>query len=124
MAKKVTTVKSYPKRVAISLKNPKGVTIVDKHLRHFDGASLNRKQIKNIVSNYSLSKLIYPSVNNLNFSQKKQYDTLIAIWCDFFNKQFPNKARLDPNILKALIASETGFRENPQENKGLSKQQI
>ncbi len=39
------------------------------------------------------------------------------MWTDYFNKKFEANPSLDPDVVKALIASESGFRDDPPENK-------
>lgn len=39
------------------------------------------------------------------------------MWTDYFNKKFNSNPPLDPDVVKALIASESGFRLDPKENK-------
>lgn len=113
---KKTIVRSHSRRVPISEKNPTGTTIVDRHSREYDGQSLDRDQIKAIVKAYPHKNLLFPSVIDLGFRFEKQYDILIAIWCDFFNKKFPASEAIDPNVLKALIASESSFHEVTPKN--------
>jgi hypothetical protein len=46
-----------------------------------------------------------------------QFDHLIAGWTQYWNDIFKPKALLTPNIVKALIASESGFNPNRLANK-------
>lgn len=39
------------------------------------------------------------------------------MWTDYFNKKFKVELPLDPDVVKALIATESGFRADPPENK-------
>lgn len=112
--KKVTIVKEHPRKVPVSKKNPTGITIVDKHPRRLDGTYLDRKEIDKIIQNYDLKKLIYPKSDKLNmYSDSDKYDELIAIWTDYFNKKFPSDSLLDPDVVKALIGSESDFKLDP-----------
>ena len=112
--KKVTTVKEHPRKVPASKKNPTGITIVDKHPRRLDGTYLDRKEIDKIIQNYDLKKLIYPKSDKPNiYSDSDKYDELIAIWTDYFNKKFPSDSLLDPDVVKALIGSESDFKLDP-----------
>jgi Zn-finger nucleic acid-binding protein len=112
--KKVTTVKEHPRKIPVSKKNPTGITIVDKHPRRLDGTYLDRKEIDKIIKNYDLKKLIYPKSDKLNmYSDSDKYDELIAIWTDYFNKKFPSDSLLDPDVVKALIGSESDFKLDP-----------
>ena len=112
--KKVTTVKEHPRKVPVSKKNPTGITIVDKHPRRLNGTYLDRIEVVKIIKNYDLKKLIYPKSGKLNiYSDSDKYDELIANWTDYFNKKFPSDSLLDPDVVKALIGSESDFKLDP-----------
>ncbi|MGE3609136.1 MAG: hypothetical protein AB7I27_06075 [Bacteriovoracaceae bacterium] len=115
--KKVTIVKEYPRKVSASRKNPDGITIVDEHLRRLSGTSLNAKEIEKIFKDYDRKKIIYPASKKLKeYPDADKYDDLIAVWTDYFNKKFPSDALLDPDVVKALIGSESDFRLDPAGN--------
>jgi hypothetical protein len=113
--KKVTTVKEHPREVTVSRKNPTGVTIVDKHSRRLKGTYLDSKEIDETFKNYNKKGLTYPSSKKLlkDYSASDDYDDLIAVWTDYFNKKFPSDALLDPDVVKVLIGSESDFRIDP-----------
>lgn len=111
--KKITTIKEHPRKVPVSKKNPEGITIVDKHPRRLDGTYLDKKEIDKIVKGYDLKKIIHPKSNRLSYSESDKYDELMAIWTDYFNKKFPSDSLLDPDVVKALIGSESGFDIDP-----------
>lgn len=111
--KKITTIKEHPRKVPVSNKNPEGITIVDKHPRRLDGTFLDKKEIDKIVKGYDLKKIIHPKSNRLSYSDSDKYDELMAIWTDYFNKKFPSDSLLDPDVVKALIGSESGFDIDP-----------
>ena len=115
--KKITIVREHPLHVQVSNKNPTGITIRDQHQRRLPGTSLSLEDIKSIFKNYNLSSLIYPNPNKLDFPNGNQYDEIIAVWTDYFNQKFNSISPLHPNVVKALIASESGFRSDPPENK-------
>lgn len=50
------------------------------------------------------------SGKSLGFPQGKKFDQLIIGWCKYWNEILKDEAPLDPNLVKALIASESGFR--------------
>lgn len=110
--KKTTTVHEHPMHVPVSRKNPTGITTRHQHKRRVY-TSTNAEELKEIFSSYSKKKVTYPSTGRLqNFPNSDLFDDLIAVWCDYFNQKFPPKppeAPLDPNIIKALIASESSF---------------
>ena len=53
---KTVIVKEHPRRVPVSKKNPKGRTIVDRHLRHIEGSYLNAKMIDHLTKKYNKKK--------------------------------------------------------------------
>ena len=113
--KKIVTVKEHPRKVPISKKNPKGVTIVDKHPRHLHGTFLDVNEIEKTIQKYSLKKIIYPKSGKLKeYPNSDKYDDLIAIWTDYFNNKFPSDSLLDPDVVKALIGSESDFELDPK----------
>jgi len=110
--KKTTTVHEHPMHVPVSRKNPTGITTRHQHKRRVY-ASTSAEELKQIFANYPKKKIPYPSAGKLTeFKNSDVFDELIAVWCDYFNKKFPPtppEASLDPNIIKALIASESSF---------------
>lgn len=113
----VINVHEHPMHVPVSNKNPSGVTIRDQHLRRVNGTYLNREEIDSVFTNYDRKTLIYPSSKKLDFENCDNYDDIIAVWTDYFNRKFRADPYLDPDVIKALIASESEFIENPPKNK-------
>jgi hypothetical protein len=114
--KKVVTVHEHPMHVPVSKKNPAGVTIRGQHLRRLKGTYLDREEIDSIFKNYDRENLIYPAPKKLEFNNSDKYDEIIAVWTDYFNKKFSSDPPLDPDVIKALIASESEFVEDPPRN--------
>lgn len=115
MAKKKTktvVAKEHSRRVPVSQKNPTGRTTVDRHLRHIDGQFLDLKLIEEIFNNYDKSKIVYPQKQKLSLPDEDKYDDYIAVWVDYFNKKLNLKSALDPDMIKALVASESTFNPN------------
>ncbi|MCE3011363.1 MAG: transglycosylase SLT domain-containing protein [Proteobacteria bacterium] len=117
MRTKVVVVREHHMRVAISKKNPSGVTIRDRHPRRIKGSYLDRDEIESTFKGYDRKGIVYSALKKLNHKNSDKYDDLIAVWTDYFNKKFEANPPLDPDAVKALIASESGFREDPPENK-------
>ncbi len=116
--KKVTKVRSHTMNVPVSKKNPTGKTIRDEHLRHFSGNYLNREDIEQSFKDYNQKDIPYPTSGKiLDHKTADDYDELIAVWTDYFNKILRVNPPLDPDVFKALIASESGFRIHAPENK-------
>lgn len=123
--KKIIIVKEFPRKVPVSKKNPSGITIVDEHPRHLDGTYLDIKEIEKIVKNYDLKKLVYPTSGKLlKYPNADKYDDLLGIWTDYFNKKFPFDSLLDPDVVKALIGSESGFELDPANPRAIGIAQI
>jgi hypothetical protein len=53
-----------------------------------------------------------PSSHALGFAQGKKFDLIIAGWTKYWNEVLNIKDPLDPDLVKALIATESGFRTN------------
>lgn len=125
--KKVTVVRTHPRKVPVSTKNPKGITIVDRHPRRNHGPALGSDDIRKITTSRNRKGIVYPASDDLDFQDGNSYDELIAIWVDFFNETFgvtPPEAPLDPDFIKALIASESGFKKAPKNPKAIGITQI
>ncbi|MBC7420989.1 MAG: hypothetical protein H7328_09705 [Bdellovibrio sp.] len=113
-SKKTTIVHTHPRRVKPSPKNPSGVTIVDEHLRRLPGTYLDELEIYKVTNGYNLKNIAKPSAQDLGFDDDNAYDDLIAIWTDYFNNLFSIKPKMDPDMIKALIGSESGFKLDPK----------
>ena len=123
--KQVTTVRTHPRQVRVSRKNPAGITIVDEYLRRIPGSYLDPEEIEKTVKEYDLKDLILPTAGKLpKYKNADKYDKLIAIWTDYFNKKFKVEPKLDPDVIKALIGSESGFDLDPDNPKAIGIAQI
>lgn len=75
-----------------------------------------------MAKNYDLKGVKMPSSGKLSeFSHSDDYDNVIGIWTDYFNKKFFSESPLDPDAVKALMASESGF--NPEARSGVAYSQ-
>ena len=122
--KKVTTVREHPMQVPISEKNPSGKTIRDRHIRRLKGTYLDFAEIEEILKSYDRKNIIYPTKKKLIQPNSDKFDEIIAVWCDYFNKKFITNPPLDPNVVKALIASESDFILDPKNLKATGIAQI
>jgi hypothetical protein len=125
--KKVTIVRTHPRRVPVSPKNPTGVTIVDRHPRRLHGPALSAEDIRSITATRDRKGLAYPKNDKLGFRDGNKYDELIAVWVDYFNEKSgvtPPNVPLDPDVIKALIASESGFEKSPKNPQAIGIAQI
>ncbi|MBL7556453.1 MAG: lytic transglycosylase domain-containing protein [Bdellovibrionaceae bacterium] len=116
---KTTTVRDHILTVPKSKKNPTGKTVRDRHIRRLPGTDLNNDEIIDLFKKYDRKGLAYPSSKKLlkEYKNSDDYDELIAVWVDYFNKKLVINPPLEPDLIKALIASESGFRHDPKENK-------
>ena len=115
--KKMTTVREHPLPVPVSKKNPTSMTIRDRHVRRLKGSYLDPEEIESVFKSYDRKNLIYPTPKKLDeYPNADKYDEIIAVWTDYFNKKFSANPPLDPDMVKALISSESGFRVDPPEN--------
>ena len=56
-----------------------------------------------------------PSSQNLGFGEDgRKYDGLIGLWTKYWNDIFNPEEKLSPNIVKALMATESGFQPMPK----------
>ena len=124
ISKKVTTVREHRMRVPVSEKNPTGITIRDKHTRRLKGTYLDLTEIEDIYKKYDKKNIVYPAKNKLVQPNSDKYDEIIAVWCDYFNKKFGTNPPLEPNVVKALIASESDFVLDPKNSKATGITQI
>lgn len=115
--KKVVIVREHPMHVPVSQKNPTGITVRDRHPRRLKGTYLDREEIESVFKTYDRKGITFPAPKKFEYKNSDKYDELIAVWTDYFNKKFEANPPLDPDVVKALIASESGFREDPPENK-------
>tara|TARA_B110001454_G_scaffold218991_1_gene249155 strand:+ start:193736 stop:194404 length:669 start_codon:yes stop_codon:yes gene_type:complete len=114
VSKKVTTVREHPMHVPVSEKNPTGITIRDQHERRLKGTYLDSGEIEDVFKNYDKNSIVYPTKNKLTQPNSDKYDDAIAVWCDYFNKKFNTNPPLEPNVVKALFASESDFKVDPK----------
>ncbi|AZZ38139.1 hypothetical protein CIK05_15460 [Bdellovibrio sp. qaytius] len=112
---KKTIVHTHPRRVKPSAKN---------HLRRLPGTYLDELEIYKISNGYNLKNIQHPSAQELDFEDDNTYNDLIAIWTDYFNNLFNINPKLDPDMIKALIGSESGFKIDPKNPLAIGISQI
>ena len=116
--KKVTAVREHPLHVPVSDKNPTGITIRDQHLRRLPGTYLKREEFEEVFKNHRRNGLLFPSAGKIQKPKNADnYDELIAVWVDYFNSKLKTEPPIDPDVFKALLASESTFRHHTPENK-------
>lgn len=107
-------VRTFSRIVELSTKNPDGVTTVEGHCRtnpsHKD--QMYPDEVHQIVLKFFGGLFGPPAKDDLDFINGNAYDVLIRGWTKYWNEVFQPAEPLDPNFIKALIASESGF--NPR----------
>ncbi len=118
-------VRTHDLKTPISKKNPDGITIRHGHCAKNPGKkdSIYLEEIHEIAQEYFPKLKGPPSPDKLGYRNGNKYDHLIRGWTKFWNEIFKPKDLLDSNLVKALIASESGFRLKPpaQDTKGAGK---
>lgn len=122
--KKAVVVREHLRRVPISEKNPSGQTIVDRHLRHIVGQYLDLALIESIFRGYDRQNLLYPAKAKLHIKDEDYYDDYIAVWVDYFNQKLGLKNPIDPDMIKALVASESTFKADIVNKKATGLMQV
>jgi len=75
-------------------------------------------EIQEVAAQHFSNLKNIPCPIDLGFKGKgKKYDDLIAGWVQYWNEVLKPDQPLDPNLVKALIASESGFDPNKMYNK-------
>jgi len=114
-------VSTHPLRVPPSRANPLGYTTTRQGHCAKNPTGKDQLYPDEIIeiSRNSFSDLKdIPCSDNLGFRSKgTQHDTLIAGWTKYWNEVLRPKNLLNPNIVKALIASESGFNSEMLANK-------
>ena len=94
-------------------RNPSRTTRPNKEIEDL----LSFDEISYISDKYFASLSGSPNANVLKFKHADKYDIYIRGWVRYWNEVLNFKEPLDPNLVKALIATESGFRLDPPENK-------
>jgi hypothetical protein len=115
-------VKEHEVHLPPSKTHPNGlVTIRHAHCAanrsHKDELSFD--EIQFITETYFSSLVGPPTAGILNkqYPDADRYDVEIRGWVKYWNDVFQLDDPLDPNLIKALITTESGFRIDPKENK-------
>jgi hypothetical protein len=115
-------VRTHPLKVPVSDRNPEGMTLRDGHChrnppRKKDAPVedyLERDEIYLISQTYFGSLVGPPKAGVLKrFNQADDYDVLIRGWTRYWNDIFQPATPLEPDLVKALIASESSFELKP-----------
>lgn len=119
--KKVKKQKSHPWRICPAgehwvvthpRKVPKGLTQVSGYCRTNPSGKdqVYSEELKKIVLEHFNEIKLRATPDNLDFKYRgNRYDVLIAGWTKYWNDVLKPDDKLDPNLVKALIATESGF---------------
>jgi hypothetical protein len=107
-------VRTHPLKVSVSDKNPTGLTSRHGHCASNPSGKdfLYEDEMEEIAKNNFPKLKGPPTNNNLGYPNGNDYDELIRGWVNYWNSIFNSKIPLDPDLVKALIATESGFNKD------------
>ncbi|MBI4402987.1 MAG: transglycosylase SLT domain-containing protein [Deltaproteobacteria bacterium] len=113
-------VREHPFRVPASKKNPDGITSRRGHCAdnpsHRD--HLYKHEMQEIAQQYFHNLSSQPKHDNLGCKNGNDYDDLIAGWTQYWNETLKPDIPLDPDLVKALIRSESSFNPKAKNRAG------
>jgi hypothetical protein len=75
---------------------------------------LDASEIKQMSEEHLKDDFLRPNPSRITFEDPKSagdmYDDLIGLWTTYWNQMLPSDEPLDPDLVKALIATESGFK--------------
>ena len=112
---------THPLRVPPSKKRPGYITSRDGHCADNPYRSknkvvpdyLSRSEIHKISNEYFSQLTGSPKADALGFPDGNKYDVFIRGWTKYWNEVLKPSDPLDPDFVKALIASESNFKLKP-----------
>lgn len=105
-------VTSHPLHIPPSKKNPEGAVTTRLGHCHDNPSrkdSMYADEISEIAQQNFIKLVGSPTKNNLGFRRGNEFDQLIRGWTIYWNEVFKPNEPLDPDLVKALIASESSF---------------
>lgn len=123
-------VKEHKERIPPSKKHPQGEIIIRHAHCAINPLRKNKRTIKDILSFDELQIIADthfsdlqgpPKAGVLDYDRADEFDELIRGWVFYWNAVLEARDLLDPNLVKALIASESGFKPEIINNKNSRK---
>lgn len=111
---------SHPMHVPPSANNPDGSVVTRHGHCHSNPSgkdSIYSDEITEIANKHFTDLVGAPTPDDLGFKHGNDFDSLIRGWTKYWNEVLNPKELLDPNIVKALIATESGFRPDSEGRK-------
>jgi hypothetical protein len=107
-------VKEFPRKTS------SGTTSVEGHCRKNPKNKdvISADELLHIANTHFKNLEMLPSNNDLKFPKGNDYNLIIAGWCQYWNETLKPETKIHPNIVKALIATESGFDPAPKVSKG------
>lgn len=105
-------VKKHPMHVPVSVKNPDGMTLREGHCRDNPSKKdqLYADEIRKIAElNFKNLKLV-PKDEDFGKKHGNDFDQLIAGWTQYWNEVLRPSVKLEPNLVKALVFTESNFK--------------
>jgi hypothetical protein len=124
-------VRTHPMTVPPSKKNPEGMTTRRAHCARNPASSkvsFSPQDLKKIASTNTFKSQKKPCALRPKKGESSEFDDLIAGWTQYWNEVFKSDPPLDPNLVKALVKSESTFNplsladpKNPASARGLTQ---
>lgn len=105
--------REHSRRVPVSKKNPTGRTRVKGHCNTNPSRKdqIYSDEIHEIADQYFHEVIELPMPDKLGQPNGNDYDKIIAGWTKYWNEVLNPEKYLDPNLVKALISTESDFNE-------------
>ncbi len=106
-------IQKHPMKVSPSEKSPLGITIRREHCARNPASSrisFSPQDIKKIGNSDTFKSKKKPCALKSKIDESNEFDDLIAGWTQYWNEMFKPDEPLDPNLIKALIKSESTFK--------------
>lgn len=111
--REMINVRAHRRKVARSSEHPDGVTIVRRHLRRAFGTNFKKADIFSVFQRFDRANLRRPIGGKIKAKDADLYDEQISVWVAYFENLYGRTSAITPNVIKALIASESDFNPNP-----------